>query len=205
VAGSSTGVSALTKVEAIFRNLALYELAATIPRPPARAGGRPRRYPNYMLLAFEALLSVYESARQVEAELAHPVVSGLIRRVTAERSPEQPEMQLPLEPMRRHHYVYARNRYLTNPAVLAELGRLHREIAAQQARELGLMDPDGPGSWTHPHPSRLLHADGKVLSALFRAKPGETRSTSGPERSASSGMSSTPTCTSRGTARWPGA
>jgi hypothetical protein len=76
MAASSPGVSALTKVESIFRNPALYELAATIPRPSARAGGRPRRYPNYMLLAFEALLSVYESARQAEAELAHPVVWG---------------------------------------------------------------------------------------------------------------------------------
>jgi hypothetical protein len=84
-------------------------------------------------------------------------------------------MHLPAEPIKRHHYVYGRNRYLTKPEVLAELGRLHREIAVRQARELGLLDPDGPGSWTHPHPSRLLHADGKVLSALFKTKPGETR------------------------------
>jgi hypothetical protein len=175
VACSSAGVSALTKVEAIFGNPALYELAATIPKPSARAGGRPRRYPNYMLLAFEALLSVYQSARQVEAELAHPVVWDLIRQIVAERFADRPEMQLPSEPMKRHHYVYGRNRYLANPEILAELARLHREIAARQAQELGLLDPYGPGSWTHPHPSRLLHADGKVLSALFRAKPGDTR------------------------------
>jgi hypothetical protein len=175
VTTSSPGVSALTKIEAIFRNPALYQLASRIPKRPACAGGRPRAYPDYMLLAFEALLSVYESARQVEAELAHPVVWELIRQIVAERFSDQPEMHLPPEPIKRHHYVYGRNRYLTNPDVLAELGRLHREIAATQARELGLLDPDGPGSWTHPHASRLLHADGKVLTPLFRGRPGETR------------------------------
>jgi len=75
--------------------------------------------------------------------------------------------------MRRHHYLYARNRYLTDPNVFAQLAVLHRETAAGQARELGLVDPDGPGSWTHPDPSRLLYADGKVLTPLFRAKPDE--------------------------------
>ncbi|MDP9222263.1 MAG: hypothetical protein M3P18_00115 [Actinomycetota bacterium] len=37
------------------------------------------------------------------------------------------------------------------------------------------MDPDGPGSITHPHLSRMLHADGKVLAPLFKAKPGDVR------------------------------
>ena len=34
---------------------------------------------------------------------------------------------------------------------------------------------EGPGSWTHPHLSRMLYADGKVVTPLYRAKPGETR------------------------------
>src|SRR5205807_9817374 len=37
-------------------------------------GGRPRSYPDYMYLVYEALISVYGSARQVEAELAHRAV-----------------------------------------------------------------------------------------------------------------------------------
>ena len=52
---------------------------------------------------------------------------------------------------------------------------LHRELAADQARELGLLDPDGPGSWTHPDLSRMLHADGKVITPLFKAQPGDHR------------------------------
>jgi hypothetical protein len=38
-----------------------------------------------------------------------------------------------------------------------------------------LLDTDRRGSWTHPSLDRLLHADGKVLTPLFRAKPGDTR------------------------------
>jgi hypothetical protein len=43
------------------------------------------------------------------------------------------------------------------------------------ARLLGLLDPDGPGSFTHPHASRMLYADGKVITPVFTGKPGETR------------------------------
>jgi hypothetical protein len=82
---------------------------------------------------------------------------------------------LPDAPIRRHHYLYARNRYLTDPTTFALLAEAHRWIAADQARALGLMDSDGPGSWTHPDLSRMLHADGKVITPLFRAKPGDTR------------------------------
>jgi len=128
-----------------------------------------------MVLGFEALISVYESARQAEAELAHPAVWGLIRRIVRERFPNDLSMHLPAEPMRRFHYRYARDRYLSDPDVLAEISSLHREIAAEQARSLGLLDPDGPGSWTKPDLSRLLHADGKVVTSLYKAHPGDTR------------------------------
>ncbi len=77
--------------------------------------------------------------------------------------------------MRRHHYLYGRNRYLQDPEVLSGIARLHRRISSTQARELGLLDPQGRGSWSHPHLSRMLYADGKVVTPLFRAKPGETR------------------------------
>jgi hypothetical protein len=75
--------------------------------------------------------------------------------------------------MRRHHYLYGRNRYLSNPAVLEGLAKLHREIAAGQARELGLMDPEGPGSWTHPDLSRMVYSDGKVITPLYKTKSGD--------------------------------
>ncbi len=169
------GVSALERVEALLANPALYRLAELVPDADTSQGGRPRDYPTFMWLLYEALVTVYGSARRVEAELAHPIVWNLIRITIRERFPLDKELELPIRPMRRHHYLYARNRYLTDPEVLTALGALHRELAATQARELGLLDPDGPGSWTHPHLSRMLHADGKVMTPLVRAQPGNRR------------------------------
>src|SRR5260370_6452474 len=82
-------------------------------------------------------------------------------------------MRLTSRPMRRHHYVYGRNRYLSNPVVMAGLASLHREVAAGQARELGLMDPEGSGSWTHPDLGRMLYSDGKVITPLYKTRPGD--------------------------------
>jgi hypothetical protein len=165
--------SSLEKVEAILSNPAMYDLARAIPGP-ARTGRR-RDYPAFMILVFNALLSVWRSGRQVEAELSHPLVWGHLRRLVQDRFPDDPAMHLPRRPMRRHHYVYGRDRYLTNPAILERLGEIHRELAATQAQDAGLLDPDGPGSFTHPDLSRVLHADGKVVTPLFKAKPGDVR------------------------------
>src|SRR5712691_5299895 len=165
----------LRRVEAIFRNPALYALAEAIPGTDAAAGGRPRRYPSYMVLAYEAMVSVYRTARRVEAELRNPTLWNLIRGIVREVHPGDPELHLPPDPMRRHHYLYMRNRYLTDPQVRSVLGTMHRSLAAQQAREMGLLDPDRQGSVTHPDLSRMLHADGKVLTGLFKARLGEAR------------------------------
>jgi hypothetical protein len=128
-----------------------------------------------MILVFNALLSVWRSGRQVEAELSHPLVWRHVRRIVQRRFPDDPSMHLPKQPMRRHHYVYGRDRYLTDPAILGRLGQIHRDLATGQARDAGLLDPDGPGSYTHPDLSRVLHADGKVVTPLFKARPGDFR------------------------------
>ena len=117
------GVSALERVEALLANPALYELADLVPEPAREAGGRRRDYPTFMWLLYEALISVYGSARRVEAELAHPVVWNLIRNTIRRRFPDRTDLHLSERPMRRHHYLYARNRYLTDPDVLADARR----------------------------------------------------------------------------------
>jgi hypothetical protein len=113
-----------------------------------------------MWLLFDALLSVYGSGRRVEAELAHPLVWARLQALIRTALPMQPERWLSDRPMRRHHYMYGRTRHLTAPGILERITELHRQCAAQQAREYGLMDPDGAGSWTHPDSSRMLYADG---------------------------------------------
>ena len=173
--GRVGGVSALERVEALVANPVLYELARLVPEQDRSRGGRPRMYPVFMCLLFDALLSVYGSARRVEVELAHPLVWNHLRRLVRDKHRDDPDMWLPIEPIRRHHYLYGRTRWLTNPQIFAQFRGLHRQLAVQQAQQLGLLDPDGPGSWTHPDLSRMLYADGKVLTPLFRAHPGDTK------------------------------
>jgi hypothetical protein len=169
------GVSSFERLEALVANDELYALANAVPSPEPSAGGRPRQYPVYAWVLFDALLSVYGSARKVEAELAHPIVWGHLRQLTRNRFPDDPTMWLPASPMKRHHYLYGRTTWLTHPQVLPKLRAIHQARAAEQARSLGLLDPNGPGSWTHPDLSRLIHADGKVLTPLFKAHPGDTK------------------------------
>ena len=67
-------------------------------------------------------------------------------------SPTDPALRLPDQPMRRHHYLYGRTRWLDRPAGPRRLRRIHRRIAADQARDLGLLDPNGPGLVDPPRP-----------------------------------------------------
>jgi hypothetical protein len=168
-------VSALERLDAIIANRATYELAEVLPQADYSHGGRRRQYPGFMFIVFEALLSVYGSARHVEAELSHPLVWQHVCKLVRKRFPDRLDLQLPATPMRRHHYLYARKHALAVPGFLEDLAGRHRELAAHQAEELGLCDPNGPGSWTHPHLDRMIHADGKVIAPLYRAKPGDTR------------------------------
>src|SRR5690242_21711270 len=100
------GVSALERVEALLANPALFELAELVPDADRTAGGRRRDYPAFMWLLYEALISVYGSARRVEAELAHPLVWRLISTTIQHRYPDRPELHLGERRMRRHHYLY---------------------------------------------------------------------------------------------------
>ena len=167
------GVAALERLEALVACDELFALADAIPEPDRSRGGRPRQYPVYMWVLFDALLSVYGSARRVEAELNHPVVWTHLRHLIARRFPDDPQRHLSEVPIQRHHYLYGRTKWLTRGDVLPELRRIHQVSAVGQARSLGLLDPKGPGSWTHPDLSRMLYADGKVLTPLFRAHPGD--------------------------------
>src|SRR5215204_2497379 len=100
MASRGSGIPALERVEAILGNPALYRLAEAIPRQDHPRGGRPRLYAEFMWLVFEALISVYRSARAVEAELAHPLVWARLRRLVREQFPDDPAMWLPKRPMR---------------------------------------------------------------------------------------------------------
>jgi hypothetical protein len=169
------GVSSFERIEAILRNEAVYELAKLIPEHQDGDVGRKMEFPTYMLFVFDALISVFTSARKAEAEISDRHVWHFMRRTVKKQFPNDRSMWLPAQRYKRHHYMYGRTRYLTDPAMLASIQELHRKLAAEQARELGLLDPEGEGSFTHPSLDRLIYADGKVIAPLYKAKPGDTR------------------------------
>jgi hypothetical protein len=88
------GFGTLERLEALVANSALFELADVVPEPDPSAGGRPRQYPVYMWLLFDALLSVYGSGRKVEAELAHPTVWSRLRGHVRIAQPHRPDLWL---------------------------------------------------------------------------------------------------------------
>lgn len=71
----------------ILSNPGLFRLADLIPTPERERGGCRRIYPDYTALVYEVLISVYGSARQVEAELSHPLVWRFMRRLVKKMFP----------------------------------------------------------------------------------------------------------------------
>lgn len=63
--------------------------------------------------------------------------------------------------MTRHDRVSGTRR-LCDPTVFAELRPIARRCAVDDARTMGLLDPDGPGTCTRPDLSRMVYADGKA-------------------------------------------
>ena len=157
---------------AILSNPATHAEAKAIPKQGKY--GRRRLYPDYMWVFYESAISVCGSARQVAGELNDPQVWGWIRDLVEGLFPDDPSMHLPAKPMRRHHYEYGRL-YLAHPEYLARRQAIHMEESVKLALNIGLLDPEGPGSVTHPDLSRTVYGDGKVITPLFRAKPGDMR------------------------------
>src|SRR5712691_944422 len=93
-------ISALERLDAILANPATYELAAVLPEADHSRGGRRRQFPGIMFIVFEALISVYGSARQVEAELSHPLVWQHVSALVRRWFPDRPDLHLSAMPMR---------------------------------------------------------------------------------------------------------
>jgi hypothetical protein len=126
-----------------------------------------------MLILYQELLYVWKSARHVDAGLQHPRTWEWLRETAADRLPDQLEVHLPAKPIRRYHFLYFQRAYLSRLDIQEVWAAAHTRIAARQAVEIGLLDPDGPGCWTHPDSSRILYGDGKVLTPRFKGKPND--------------------------------
>ena len=162
------GLSSTEKLHFVLANELLWRLGETAPRREDGTPGAPRHYPEWVWILFDTCVSLNLSARKAAAELrGHwPTVVA----ASKARYPGQPDMWAPAAAPKRHHWQYAKKR-LRQPGVLRPLIEEFERGSARQAVEMGICDPDGPGSISHPHPRRALTADGKVITPLYRAKP----------------------------------
>jgi hypothetical protein len=155
-------------MESLLEYEALWDCAAAIPGPPPQVGGRPRQYPGWALVLFDGLCTVFTSARRTETNL--PFFWPKLRERFSALYPDQPP--LPVAPPQRHHWQYAKR--LVGQEAWAKMRASFRDAAVATALEIGLFDPDGLGSFTHPDRARLIYGDGKVVKPLSKYAPGET-------------------------------
>jgi hypothetical protein len=167
------GVSDLERVEAVFTNPDLYRLADGVTVRDPTKGGRPQIYPDYLVEAFGCLRSIYKSARAAATALHGPLLWDHIRTIVRSQCPDDPSTWLPETPPSRTWYVKRKKQI--EPAGLDPLSANFITSGIATAEELGLLDPNGPGTKSHPDPSRLIHHDGKAIRQMFNGAPGDTR------------------------------
>ena len=163
------------QVDAVFTSPALYRLAALVTT--GKTVGRPAQHPTWSLLAYGVLARVFRSGARVEAELSEGDTWQRILTVVAAVRAAHPELDIPAagsRPPKWDAWKHMRNEYFTDPDILAALQRGFTEIAVEQARSLGLLDPAGAGSLCHPDRTRVVYGDGTVIRPLYRP-PNATR------------------------------
>jgi hypothetical protein len=158
----------LIGMESLLEYEALWDCAAAIPDPPPQVGGRPRQYPGWALVLFDGLCTVFTSAGRTETNL--PFSWPKLRERFSALYPDQPP--LPVAPPQRHHWQYAKR--LVGEEAWTKMRASFRGAAVATALEIGLFDPAGAGSFTHPDRTRLIYGDGKMVKPLSKCAPGET-------------------------------
>ena len=161
-----------TRIRAVLTSPSLYELAQGLDWDPPT--GRRRLNPSYVLLAYGVLARITRSGIRVELDLADPHTWTAARQLMT-TTIERHRLELPPpgpRPPKWDHWRWIRNERLATDDGLAELGRLFPPIAADSARRIGLLDPNGPGSFTHPDATRAVYGDGTLVRPLYR--PPET-------------------------------
>ncbi len=111
---------------------------------------------------------MFTSARRTETNL--PLFWPKLRERFSALYPDEPP--LPVAPPQRHHWQYAKR--LVGEKAWAKMRESFRDAAVATALEIGLFNPDGPGSFTHPDRTRIIYGDGKVVKPLSKYAPGET-------------------------------
>lgn len=167
------------RLDALLRSRSLYEIGAAI-EPPERIVGRPPSNPAYATLFLAVLGRVSRSTVRAETDLAHADTWTVIRRRMIEALRAH-DLDLPhpgKKPPAWHHWRRLRDTHLSTDEGLATLSRAFTESSVTLARSIGLLDPHGPGSFTHPDKTRALYGDGTTIRPIY--KPPAAIRTPGP-------------------------
>jgi hypothetical protein len=158
------------QLDALFACPLIHDLAADI-NP---VGPRTRRHPTALHLAFGAMSRLYGSGNRLDGELAHPRTwSAVVDRYNTAADAHPRGVPLEATGVRITSDTYRHFRdTLISDAHREHLLDAFTVRSVELAHTIGLLDPNGPGSRTRPHPTRTIYGDGTVVRPLYR--PGNT-------------------------------
>lgn len=157
----------MDRIRAVLRHRALYEIGAEIQ--PHNQVGRKPAHPAYLLLIYASLARVLRSGIRVETDLLEGELWDLVRhesRATLRRE----GLDLPppgLKPPAWHHWRRLRDDHLATDEGIAMVQRLHLPRAVELAQRIGMLNPRGPGSMTHPSHLRAVYGDGTIVRPIY--------------------------------------
>lgn len=160
------------RVSAILQSRSTYELGTALEwTTPV---GAPRLNPAFAVLAYGLMARVARSGIRVELDLREPHVWQAVRHQMVEAIATH-GLDVPppgVRPPTWSQWRWMRDHRLATDDGLVTLASAFPDIATGVARRVGLLDPHGRGSLTHPDRTRTVYGDGTLVRPLYR--PPET-------------------------------
>lgn len=157
------------RLSALINSRTLYEIGTAI-EPEAAPVGRPATNPAYAVLFLAVLGRLSRSTVRAETDLAHANTWTTVRHRMI-NAIHHHGLDIPnpgRTPPAWHHWRRLRDNHLTTDHGLAALSRAFTTSAVTLAHDIGLLDPKGPGSFTHPDRSRVLYGDGTTVRPIYK-------------------------------------
>lgn len=142
---------------------------------PDSATGRRRAYPAWTFFAYAAWIRVWASSSRLDAELNN--TPGLWDHLVQTAQHTQTALGYPIDPVRPipmgfEHYRYLRNLICADTELFDEVIDAYTVHAIGDARTIGLLDPKGSGSLSHPDRTRTIYGDGTIVRPIYKRTPG---------------------------------
>jgi hypothetical protein len=155
-----------TWLAALFTCPLVHDLAADIDDPAALH----RQHPLALHLAWAAMARLWGSSNRLDAELGDRFAwAEVVDRYNAGAHEHPLGHPVPRNaaPLTSDAYRHVRT-HLSRPDVLDAVLEAFTLHNVKLARSIGLLNPEGPGSRTRPHPTRTIYGDGTILRPLYR-------------------------------------